>query len=239
MKNKTMRNHDFHSNFHTTHWSVVLAAKGNETAAGVALRELCETYYGPVLHYIERAVSRDSVKIYGGRDAQDLTHDFFSRLLETNMFEHVSRSKGTFRSYLLGAVRHFLAKIREQESAAKRGGDFTQTLLHDNIPDENSNEEAVFDRDWAQTTIRLTLDSLGKTPESQALLPWITREMDAAARTELSEKFGMSEVAVKVALHRLRKRFREAIRTRIAETVENPSEIDAELDYLIKILRTV
>lgn len=225
-------------NFQTTHWSLVLAAQGNETAAEAALRELCRTYYDPVLHYIERAVSGDATKIYGGREARDLTHDFFSRLLQENIFRQVCRNKGTFRSYLLGAVKHFLAKIRERESAAKRGGDLRRVSLHENVSEEESFEETFFDRDWAQTTIRLTLDSLGKTRESRALLPWITREMNAEARAELSGEFGISEVAIKVALHRLRKRFREAIRARIAQTVEHLSEIDGELDDLIKVLRT-
>ncbi len=228
-----MMKHDFH----TTHWSVVLAAKGNDTKARTALRELCKSYREPILHYVRRATAADTERRYGGRNAEDLTHDFLARLLEGNMFERLQRQGGSFRSYLLGAVKHFLGNIRQQEAAAKRGSDVEPISLPDDSAGTNGLDDAVFDRDWAQTMVARTLDSLGKTPETQALLPWVACELDGAARLRLATEFEMSGVAVKVALHRLRKKFRESIRKQIAETVEYESEIDGELDHLIRALR--
>ena len=217
--------------FHTTHWSVVLAAKGDDTKARAALRELCESYREPILRSIQR---------YSGRqDAEDLTHDFLARLLEGKTFRQLDRQGGSFRSYLLGAVRHFLAKTREREAAAKRGGGIAPVSILPDHPAVEKEEllEELFDRDWAQTMVARTLDSLEKTPETQTLLPWVTREMDVEARARIGAQLDMSDVAVKVALHRLRKKFRETIRKRIAETVRDESEIDGELDHLIRALR--
>ena len=216
--------------FHTTHWSVVLAAKGNEAKA--ALCELCESYREPILRYVERTVRTDSPQRYGGRDAEDLTHDFLARLLEGKMFEQLQRREGRFRAYLLGAVRHFLSNVRQRESASKRCARHSGSI--DII--SQTDDSAMFDHDWAQTTIDRAIASLGSSPETQVLLPWLTCELTANDRVRLATELGKSEVAVKVALHRLRKKFREHIREQIARTVESETEIDAELDYLIRAL---
>lgn len=229
-----MQNNDFH----TTHWSVVFAARGNKTAAGVALQELCTTYYDPVLRYVERAVRDDASRVYGGRDAKDLTHDFFARLLEGKMFDSLHRDGGRFRSYLLGAVKHFLANVRETESRTKRGGKVRHVSLPDDQMVFEPPDDTKFDRDWAQSMLRSVYESLGNSQETQSLLPWITKELDGENRRIIAEKLDMTDVAVKVALHRLRKRFRETIRAKIAETVESLSEIDGELDHLVKVLRS-
>ena len=227
------------SHFHTTHWSVVLAAKGDDTNARSALKMLCETYYMPLRRFIERETATDSLRCYGGCDADDLTQDFITQLLVGKMFGNLKRNGDTFRSYLLGAVKHFLAKIRRRESAAKRGGTFSQTPLSDDTADPSSANDAIFDADWARTMIAQALNSLDKTPEihSPILLPWLMQEMDASARSRIAAELSMSEGAVKVALSRLRKRFREIIRSLIAETVGHPSEINGELDHLIRALR--
>lgn len=223
--------------FQTTHWSVVLAARGDETAAGVALRELCETYYDPVLRYVERTVAGDAPKTYGGRDARDLTHDFFSRMLEEKSLAPLRREGGRFRSYLLGAVKHFLSHVRETESRSKRGGDVRHVSLEDDRLAVRPLEDAAFDRDWAQSLLKNVYERLGTSLETRTLLPWLTRELDGESRRNIAGELGMTDVAVKVALHRLRKHFRETIRARIAETVENATEIDGELDHLVKALR--
>ena len=106
--------------FPTTHWSVVLAAKWDDTKARAALRELCESYHEPILRYVERVVRTDSTSRYGGRNAEDLTHDFLVRLLEGKIFEQLQRRVGRFRVYLLGAVRHFLSVVRKHEPATSR-----------------------------------------------------------------------------------------------------------------------
>jgi len=224
-----------HITFRTTHWSVVLAARGDDTRAKVALRELCELYREPVLRYVERTVCADSPQRYGSRDAEDLTHDFFARLLEGKMFEHFERREGRFRAYLSGAVRHFLANVRQRESAQKRLSRHSDSIDSIDIMAQ-TDDLAMFDRDWAQTTIDRAIAALGGSPETQTLMPYLTRELTAEDRSCLAVTLGKSEVAVKVALHRLRKKFREHIREQIARTVESESDVDAELDYLIRAL---
>lgn len=227
------------SDFHTTHWSVVLAAKGDDTAGREALSTLCEAYYQPIVNHIRRTADAESGRAYGGRDAADLAHDFFARLLEGKMFASLRREGAPFRMYLLGAVRLFLAQIRDHESAEKRGRDFSRTVMPSELPAADAfRNDAFFDRDWAAVMVRRAMASLNDPPEPQVkkLSPWITRELDATSRTRLAAELDMSDVAVKVALHRLRKRFRETIRRQIAETVEGASDVDGELDHLIRAL---
>ncbi len=221
--------------FHTTHWTAILAAKEDRSA----LMALCETYYTPIRKFIERNVQRDQNNRYGPRDADDLTHDFLSKLLAGGMFEHLRRDRGRFRSYLLGAVAHFLGHVREKESADKRGK--YVTFLHCD-PDEISiSDDSIFDRDWASAIISGATQRL-KMEEANAddFLPYLTAELPGEQRRELSRKTKMSEIAVKVALHRLRKRFRQVVREQIATTLDGAEpdspETTAELDYLIHVL---
>ena len=237
--------------FHTTHWSVVLTAKGDDLAAREALSTLCETYYQPILRYIERQAAGDSVWRYGGRDAQDLTHDFFTQLLEGKIFATVDREGARFRVYLLGTVRFFLSQIRIRESAQKRGGMPPQISLPDDSPAPADFDDAIFDRDWASTMVRRAINTLENLSDNatqnsvsvkpsnliQKLLPWLTGEMNAETRRQLATELEMSDVAIKVALHRVRKKFREMIRMQIAETVVRESDVNAELDHLIRALR--
>ena len=220
--------------FQTTHWSVVLAAKGDDTKAAIALRMLCESYREPILRYVGRIIAKDTVNRYGVRTAEDLTHDFILQLLEKNMFRQFERRECRFRTYLLGAVQHFLANVRQRESSAKRGGG----IVHIPIEDDScpSEDETMFDRDWAQSMVDQAIQSLGNSRESQTLLPWLTQELSAADRTTIATALGMNETAIKVALHRLRKKFRTNIREQIARTVESESQIDDELAYLVRIL---
>jgi RNA polymerase sigma-70 factor (ECF subfamily) len=192
------------------------------------------SYREPILRYINRAIRTDVSHRYGGRDAEDLTHDFLVRLLEGGLFAHLSQREGRFRTYLLGAIRHFLSEIRRQESAIKRGGGLVHLPIHDNIL--QSEEETMFDRDWAGATINRAVALLGDTRETQMLLPWITCEMPAEDRERLAAELGKSESAIKIALHRLRKKFREHTLELIAQTVEYEAEIGSELDYLIRVL---
>ena len=220
--------------FPTTHWSVVLAAKWGDTKALAALRELCESYRQPILRYVERVLRTDSSCRYGGRNAEDLTHDFLTRLLEGKMFEHLRQREGRFRTYLFGTVRHFLANIRQHESAVKRGGGIVHLPIRDDIP--QAEDDAMFDHDWATTTIDYAIVELGDSLETRTLLPWLTRELVSQEREQLALELGKSENAIKVALHRLRKKFRHYVRERIARTVESDAEIEAELDHLIQVL---
>ncbi|MGL6193999.1 MAG: RNA polymerase sigma factor [Thermoguttaceae bacterium] len=222
------------NNFHTTHWSVVLAAKGDDTKAKTALRELCESYYVPVRRFIERQVTGDSVRRYGGRDADDLVQDFMARLLEGKMFTQLERNGGRFRSYLLGAVKHFLIKTHDRESTQKRGGELVQIPFPTDPQGEFDYNDTLFDRDWAQTLLDNAMAFLlDGSPATKVLIPWLTKEVNAETRNRIALETGMSEGAVKVALHRLRKKFRQHVREQIAKTVESEEEIGVELDYLI------
>ena len=220
--------------FNTTHWSIVLAAKDG----GTAIRVLCEIYYLPVLNYLQRHAQPGEKNVYGGRDAADLTHDFFAKVLQGKVFHQVQREGALFRVYLLGALKHFLADIRQKELAAKRGGDFKQTAFDDEMLESNEFDDAIFDRDWAQTIVRQAIESVEDSPQARFLIPWITKQLDAENRNRLTKELGISETAIKVALHRLRKKFGENIRIQIAHTVAEESEIDAELNYLLRVLRS-
>ena len=229
--------------FHTTHWSIILRAKGDDTAAKAALAMLCETYYQPILKSLDRIVVADHARVYGGRDATDLTHDFIARILEGKMFTRIQRDGAPFRVYLLGTLRLFLSQLRIRESAQKRGGDMRPATFPDDSPEPNGFDDAVFDRDWALSMIQRAMLLLEPSQEDSRdvpvrhLLPWVTQEMNAETRGRLAAKLGLSDTAIKVSLHRLRKKFRHTIRTLIAETVKDASEIDAELDHLILALR--
>jgi len=255
-----------HNDFHTTHWSVVLTAKGDNTAAKAALVVLCETYYSPIHKYLLRSVTTDHNRYYGGRDSTDLTHDFFAYILEGKMFAQLQRDGAPFRVYLLGALRHFLSYLRHREAAQKRGGNdhcvsFSEESPRNNArnhaepPDSHDFDDTVFDREWALAMIQRAMHSLEPTDREQLcydqqhreetrdipvkrLLPWITQEMTAESRRCLAVELGISDAAVKVALHRLRKKFRHNIRSLIAETVKDASEIDGELRHLIKSLKS-
>jgi RNA polymerase sigma-70 factor (ECF subfamily) len=131
-------------------------------------------------------------------------------------------------------VRYFLSNVRQQESVVKRGGGVVHLPVQDDIP--QTDDDTVFDRDWARTTINHAIVLLGDAKETQMLVPWLTSEMTQEDRGRLAAELGKSESAVKVALHRLRKKFRQHVREQIAHTVETEKEIDAELDYLIRVL---
>lgn len=220
------------SDFHTTHWTAVLAAKDG----GAALRELCVRYREPIRRFIERTIRTDDARRYGQRDAEDLTQDFLAELLDGKMFAALERRHGKFRSYLLGAVKHFLSDLRKYEQSNRRGGAIKHIPIHDEHFVFDASHDAFFDRDWARSTINRAVEQLGDAPETLALIPWLSQELVAEDRAKLSDSLGMSDTAVKVAVHRLRKKFRRIVKESIAQTVESVSEVDAELAYLIQAL---
>lgn len=224
--------------FHTTHWTAVLASKEGDTQGRAALHELCVRYREPIRRFIERTVQADEPNRYGRRDAEDLTHDFLAELLKGGMFVGLERRAGKFRSYLLGAVKHFLSDLRKREQATRRGGAARHVPIKDDLPKFDLSQDAAFDRDWARLTIDRAVERLGDTPETLALIPWLAREMTATDRVPLRGALGMSDTAIKVALHRLRKKLRRIVRESIAQTVESDSEVDAELAYLVEALHS-
>ncbi|MBI1176377.1 sigma-70 family RNA polymerase sigma factor [bacterium] len=229
--------------FATTHWTRVLAARGESPAAKAALSELCANYYGPVVAFL-RARSHDDDR------ARELAHDFFQRLLERNSIGGADPNRGRFRSYLLGAVKHFAADMRDRELAARRGGQVEHVSLDpgtDTSPgidppaQGNQSPDVAFDRQWALTILDRALETLAsehKSAERQRqfdlLKPWLTG--GGTSQAEIAARLGMNEGAVKVAVHRLRKRFRELVKAEIAATVNSQSDVQEEMSYLVTVL---
>lgn len=232
-------------NFTPTHWSVVVAAGRSDSAqAHVALEKLCRAYWPPIYAFVRR-------QGHNPHDAQDLTQEFFARLLEKNYLAEVDRSKGRFRSFLLAALKHFLANEWDKSQAQKRGGG--QALIPIDAatletacgfqPADPATAEKVFERRWALTLLdqvlrRLRADYVrdGKEKLFEQLKPTLTEASRAVAYVEMAVRLDMTEGAVKVAVHRLRQRYRELLRAEIAETVAGADEVDAEIRNLFAAL---
>jgi RNA polymerase sigma-70 factor (ECF subfamily) len=231
--------------FATTHWSLVAAARDPDApAARDALAALCNAYWYPLYAFIRR-------RGYHGDEAQDLTQEFFARLLEQDFLRTVDRGKGKFRSFLLAACQHFLANERDRARAAKRGGgrpclslDFAaaESRYHHD-PVAGDTPEKLFERRWALTVLDQVLGRLrdefhqaGKGPLFEAVKGSLTGEKNAAPLARLGEELGMSGGAVKVAVHRLRKRYRELLREEIARTLDGEGQIDEEIRDLFAAL---
>lgn len=227
--------------FHTTHWSIVLSARGDTGGAPMALGKLCRAYWHPLYAYVRR-------QGLSSHDAQDLTQEFFARLLEKGWLGGVDRELGRFRSWLLAAMKHFLANEWDRSRAAKRGGgavlfsfdalDAESRLLHEPATDS---PEKIYDRRWAMalldrvmTRLRAEMAGAGKLAHFEALKFCLTGEKDAYAG--VGERLAMSEGAVKVAVHRMRQQYRALLRAEIAETVATPAEIEDELRHLLAAL---
>jgi RNA polymerase sigma factor (sigma-70 family) len=230
-----------------TRWTLVLRARGGSETAQAALGELCEAYYAPVLAFIR----------HDGRDeeaARDLTQEFFARLLARRGLDTVEPGRGRFRSFLLGAVKHFLADQRDRARAGKRGGGQSPVSIEGGTGADTTAElqiadassplpDTAFDRQWAQTLVKRAIDVLagefaaaGKAGQFDTLKPWLLGEVPALSQTEVGEALGLSEGAVKVAVHRMRKRCRELVKAEIAQTVGDASLVAEELRYLVEVL---
>jgi RNA polymerase sigma factor (sigma-70 family) len=233
------------SAFVTTHWTRVLEARGGTEDARAALSDLCAAYYGPVLAFIRRTAPDEDT-------ARDLTQEFFTRQLERQGFDTVDPRCGRFRSYLLGAVKHFLADMRQHANALKRGSGQelarlepeTDTSPGLQIADPNApSPEREFDRKWAFTLLGRALTSLsaeqksaGTLEQFELLKVWLTGDTDNVSQAETARKLGMTEGAAKVAIHRLRRQFRGAIKSEIAHTLKNPTQVDEEMKDLLQAL---
>ena len=233
--------------FATTQWSLVLAAKSDETSrtrARQALEELCRAYWYPLYAFVR-------YRGYSPDDAQDLAQSFFTRIIETGGFASADPRRGRFRSYLIGAMKHFLANEWHRARAKKHGGGVTFIELDALDPEARyalesapaTDPDAGFDREWALETtaramekLRVEFEAKGKSQLYEALKGSLAGE--EAARSETAARLGMTEGAVKVAVHRLRQRYRELLRAEIAQTVSDPSDIDDEMRHLVKALRT-
>ena len=230
--------------FAGTHWSVVLAAKGKSTASRVALEALCRTYWQPIYAFVRR-------EGHNPEDAQDLTQEFFVRLLEKNYLGTVDPSKGRFRSYLLASLKHFLANEWDKARAQKRGGGemlisidaITAEGKHGLEPVTTLSAEKLFDRRWALTLLERVLARLrdehvgpGKTELFEELKSTLTGERTGIPYAQIARRLRMSEGAVKTAVHRLRQRYRELIRFEITDTVASPNQVEDEMRSLFAAL---
>jgi DNA-directed RNA polymerase specialized sigma24 family protein len=239
--------------FQTTHWTQVIAARGDSPEARLALRELCETYYEPVAMFVER--SRGHFPL-SPDNARDLTHAFFAKLLEGHSLDHTDRTQGRFRSYLLGAVKHFLADQRDRDRAEKRGGgtqpaplanmtsdDELRSEGHEPVDHQGFPPDAYFDRQWglaivqqAMTTLRAEAIEAGDLARFGRLQPWLVTPSGHETALAAARSLNLTDGAFKVAVHRLRKRYRQLVLERIAATVGDPSEAAEELNYLVTVL---
>ncbi|WP_395753459.1 RNA polymerase sigma factor [Prosthecobacter sp.] len=233
--------------FHDTRWTLVSRSRGDDAQARVALSELCAAYYAPVVAFLRRDGRVEDV-------ARDLAHDFFAKLLAGGAIDGADPLRGKFRSYLLTALKRFAADRRARDHAAKRGGGQVHAVIEHEadatgaglqIADATVDApDAAFDRQWALTVLARAMGRLesemraeGKSDHFDALKPWLTAEADATPQSEAAAKLSMSVEAVKVAIHRLRKRFREAVKEEIAQTVGQAGDVREELDALMGALR--
>jgi DNA-directed RNA polymerase specialized sigma24 family protein len=227
-------------NFAATRWTLVLRAKVRDATGQKALSELCEAYYAPVVAFLRyRGQPEDA--------AREQAHDFFARVLGGGALSGADPQRGRFRSYLLGALKHFLADEHDRAQAMKRGGGVETVPLETGtkceIPSPQA-DETVFDRHWALTLIARALDTLGteargqqKQEQFEVFKPWLSGTGDNLQPiADAAAKLGMSEGAAKVAIHRLRSRFRELVKEEIAQTVPAETDIDDELRHLVAVL---
>ncbi len=225
------------AHFHTTRWTLVRLSRGDDTTSQQALSDLCAAYYAPVVAFIGRCGFEDS-------RARDLAHDFFARLLASPQMLKPEQERGRFRSYLLGAVKHFVSDALDRERAAKRGGAATMETITEAgaaLSDEMAlAPDREFDRQWALTVLSRVVATLeaefaagGKAGHFVLLKPWLTGDDDTLSQATIAEHLDMNEGAVKVAIHRLRKRFRELIKAEIAQTVGSEADAREELSHLL------
>ena len=230
--------------FCTTHWSVVLAAGNDSTRARHALERLCQTYWYPLYAFVRRQ----------GRsphDSEDLVQAFFTQCLEKNYLSAADQAKGRFRSFLLIALKRFLANEWDKARTRKRGGGTTLISLdaltaeerYALEPVERLSADRLFERRWALTLLDKVLSRLreeqiaaGRNTVFDLLKDSLTAGGDGVSYAKLAVRLNMSEGAVKVAVHRLRRRYRELLEAEIANTVASPEEVAAERRYLLSVL---
>jgi RNA polymerase sigma factor (sigma-70 family) len=243
--------HDHHGRFRTTRWSIVLScanAGTNEQKADAALAELCKIYWRPVFAFICR-------QGHSVPDAQDLTQDFFAKVLKGRLLQSADRDKGRFRSLLLKTLQRFLHDEGDKRRAHKRGGDLsfvswddwmTEAPSHLSLPEQESGNwspERVFDVRWAATVVERALRRLGDECEKHGrrrvfdvLSGCLAAEREDVSYATFARILGLREAAVKSLVHRLRERYRALLREEVAQTVGTVNEIDDELRYLCAAL---
>lgn len=233
--------------FATTHWTVVQLAACNDTSrAQQALSRLCEAYWYPLYVYVRR-------RGHGPEDAQDLTQEFFARLLAAQSLANLSPEKGKFRAFLLASMNHFLADEWDKARAMKRGGGAAPISFDGMDPEQryrcepadNSTPEKIYDRRWtlalldqALKRLRGDYEKAGMITVFEKLKVILTMGKGAVPLAQLASELSMTEGAVKAAAHRLRARYREVIYEQVAQTVLTSAEVEEEIRYLFSTLST-
>jgi RNA polymerase sigma factor (sigma-70 family) len=231
--------------FATTHWSVVLAAQADDPAcARAALEQLCTVYWYPLYAFLRRRGQQPP-------DAEDLVQGFIEHLLESGFFQAADPDKGRFRAYLLTSLKHFLADAADRAACLKRGSG-KPTLSLDAIaaerryalePADPCTPEQLFERRWAMTLLDTVMQRLeteaaesGRTDLFRQIKGVLLGDRGGVPYAGLASQLGMSETALTVTVHRLRRRYRELVREEIAHTVSRPVEIDEEMRHLFQVL---
>ncbi len=233
-----------------TRWTQVIQSKGDSPEAKLALKDLTAAYYAPVYRFIQDRTTHHET-------AQDLTQEFFARVLDRYGFDGADPKRGRFRSFLLGAVKHFLAEHYAHEGRQKRGGGVAHQSL--DAPNPNTDSSApglqvadddalqpdlAFDRHWALTVLARALTKLekaceveGKARQFAILQPWLAGGGEQL-QADAAFKLGISEAATRVAIHRLRQRFRKCLRSELSQTLAPGICVDEELRHLFSALRS-
>jgi DNA-directed RNA polymerase specialized sigma24 family protein len=231
------------SSFATTRWTRVLAARGDSPEARQALSDLCALNYAPVQRFL-RASGHQA------EEARELAHEFFANVLEHRSLSGVDPALGRFRTYLLGALKHFVSNRRVYDGRLKRAAEVLPLDAPSEEPDravpaalQTPTPDAHFDHEWALGIVERALASVeqesiaaGSREMFEELKPWLSASARPGSQADVAPRLGMSEGAVKVAIHRLRKRFREAVRREVAQTVHDDAEVAGEMQHLIAAL---
>lgn len=232
--------------FATTHWTVVLNAKSDDSShAAEALGKLCQTYWAPINAYIRRMGQ-------SAADSEDLTQQFFARFLEKEHYKQASRDRGRFRSFLLTSVKNFLVNEWERASARKRGGGQANVSLDEEFSEtggqrveaiDERTAEWIYEQRWALTLlaqVRARLEAQyaveGKAERFTLVEQFLPGEESEMTYAEASARLGIAEGTLKSDVHRLKRRYRELLREEIAHTVATPADIDTELRHLAAVL---
>jgi RNA polymerase sigma factor (sigma-70 family) len=231
--------HNLRMNFPTTSWSMVIAARGHPASeAATALAALCQAYWYPLYEYTRN-------RGYGAEDARDFTQAFFARLIEKNLAGKADRERGRFRSFLLGSFKHFLAAENRRARVQKRGGSMPLSLDLETAESRYVLEERdalrpdkAFERRWALTLLDRALAGLSGAQHFAQLKPFLTGDRCGIGYSRLAADLGTSEGAVKVAVHRLRRRFVQSLREEVARTVATPEHVEEEIRYLLAVLQS-
>ncbi len=233
------------STFTTTHWSVVLAARGSDSPqAAEALESLCRAYWYPLYAYLRR-------RGLNPPDAEDLLQSFFVRFLEPDFLERVDRGKGRFRSFLLAALNHFLANEWDKASRQKRGGQvrrvsFDRAEAEGWYADELASDltpEKLYEQRWACALLERVMQRLEKDPRGAAAVAalgafkeFLAGDSDSLTYADLADRLGISEAAAKMRVQRMRHHYQRVLRQEVAQTVAGPEEVEEELRHLFSVL---